>query len=216
MIGMATGTALANDEIDALVKLDEEPGTKFFLYGIKPLTLPSEGLPADWKERPLYRNIENQLQLIQYAKQHNKDDAWIKSIFTDIANGCTSDRKIMYSTKCPTFRDYLENRMAQILDMGAFQFSSSETPDSESYGDVTITVTVKLSALTNALVADAEILAADPGLRPILQQLKELEDFVKSLSTPVTGTPIPITTIEEIDTMVKGLTDLMKTLEISI
>jgi hypothetical protein len=214
-----TGT----DDIDALVALDQQQGKDVWFFGLKPLKLPEEELPNDWKERPTYRKIADQLNLINYAKEKIKNlkegDTWIRTIFKEINDGCTSDRQIMYSTKCPTFRTYLEELSTQALNMSAFQFSSPETPTAESYGDVTFTLTIKLSDLTSALTTDAEIIAADPGLRPILQQMKELDSLMKGL-TGITGTPISITTdapkIEDIDTLLKSLTEELKALDITI
>jgi len=173
--------SISTEEIDALVKLDGQDGIDVFFYGVRPIKLPPGDLPADWKERPAYRIIADQLNLINHAKQHSKGTEWISTIFKEIGLGCTNDRQIMFSTKCPTFRTYLEELATQMLDMGAFQFIAPETPTAESYGPVTITVRVKFSALASALTTDAELLLIDETLRPLLIQIKELETLIKDL-----------------------------------
>jgi len=204
----ATTGALSTDDVDALIQLDGQEGTDVFFYGVRPIKLPPGDLPADWKERPAYRTIADQLNLINHASKYHTDKPdWIPTIFKEIGLGCTNDRQIMFSTKCPTFRTYLEELALQMLDMGAFQIVAPEIPTAESYGPVTITVTVKFSALTSALTTDTELLQADDTLRPLLVQIKDLETFLKSLNP----TPIPINTpdITAIGTM---LTDLTKDL----
>ena len=179
----------STDDIEALIALDQQQGKDVWFFGLNPLKLPEEELPNDWKERPLYRKIADQLNLINYAAQTNQPAAWIPTIFKEINNGCTSDRQIMYSTKCPTFRTYLEELSARVLDMSAFQFSPPETPDSESYGDVTITLTIKLSALTGALEEDADMLSTPEELKPIKEAMKQIKMRLAALLPPVSATP---------------------------
>ena len=203
-----TPGALSTEDVDALIKLDGQEGTDVFFYGVRPIKLPPGDLPADWKERPAYRAIADQLNLINHASQHKKEAGWIDTIFKEIGLGCTSDRQIMFSTKCPTFRTYLEELALQMLDMGAFQFIAPETPTAESYGSVAITITAKFSALT----ADAELLQADESLRPLLVQIRDLETFIKSLNP----TPISTPDLTAINTMLADLTKDLTSLGITI
>jgi hypothetical protein len=208
----ATTGALSTDDVDALIQLDGQEGTDVFFYGVRPIKLPPGELPTDWKERPAYRAIADQLNLINHASQHGKEAGWIDAIFKEIGLGCTSDPKIMFSTKCPKFRTYLEELALGMLEMGAFQFIAPETPTAESYGSVAITITAKFSALTSALLADAEILQADESLRPLLVQIKDLETLIKSLN------PIPIGTsdLTAISTLLADLTKDLTGLGITI
>jgi hypothetical protein len=181
------GTALANDEIEALVQLDDQEGQDIWFFGQRPLKLPTGAVPKDWRERPIYRKISDQLNLINYAKQASKGDDWINTIFDEVNKGCTSDRRIMFSTKCPTFRTYLEQMTTYSLgNMGDFKFTAPETPDAESYGNVTLTLLVDLSSLTRALEDDADIAAAPEELKPIKKAMQQIQDRLKALTAAPT------------------------------
>ena len=186
-----TDPALASDEIETLVQLDEQDGQDIWFFGQRPLKLPRNDLPSDWKMRPPYRQVSDQLNLINYAKQTNKGDDWIKAIFKEINMGCTSDRRIMYSTKCPTFRTYLEEMATYRIDgLGDFTLIAPETPDAESYGDVTITLLIDLSSLKNAFlsasVSDSNNAASASGSKRTKQPtgvIQEILDTWESIDT---------------------------------
>ena len=123
-------------------------------------------------------------------------------------NDCFNDRNIMYSTTCPTLRNYLYEMSIASLT-GDFTMQPPDVATNEKYGIVTILLLITLDTLASALDNNPALKGLTGFSRDLMREMLSIENEIENILNPKpkgstsTGSTIDVSILDaEIDTVV--------------